>query len=695
MFSNHSEAQDVLSFFRNSFQAYKKKPIVLYGLGINTKILIRNLEDYHIAGVMDAKHEGEAFEGLPVLSEEETKQVTDIIVIIARAAVVPLIYDRICHLEECGISIYNIRGVNLGKEKTYYEFPECITKEKLEQSILEHDIICFDIFDTLIGRKVVRPEDIFEIVERRLARRGLHISYQSLRKKASDIAYQKNISPTLMDIYAEMKSLGNITQDVLTEVMEEELHTELDFISPRESVVSLLAYARKKGKLIYLISDMYLKTQQMTLLLEKCGIRDYDRLLISCEYENTKWPDGKLFEVVKKENPAHVSILHIGDNDGADIQCALKQGLDAIKVPSNYELMLYSPFQTLLSFNRGLGDSIAIGIFACKYLSDPFQDHTILSLKKESDVGFISYGALSVGYLVWILKKCRSVGIDFVAFIARDGWILNELWMVMKQAFPFEHLPDGKYILGSRRALAVAAIRDKKDLENALQKTPDSMDYCKMLSSRFGIDGTNVNKNEDKRDCVLNREGEILRNAGRERDLYNRYIDRNIGTRRKIAVIDAISSGTIGKYFYEITQREGVLLSIVLSRVPNYSVYDEIESYAYMGEDSKYAPTKAVHKYVGELEGVLTAYEPMFICFDKSGKEQYAQSEPNEKGQKLLKKIHAGIFEYAREIFAISPDLEVLEFTPELCDAFFSLYYQLKCCFVENIKEDLKASDDF
>lgn len=128
---------------------------------------------------------------------------------------------------------------------------------------------------------------------------------------------------------------------------------------------------------------MYLKTQQMTLLLEKCGIRDYDRLLISCEYENTKWPDGKLFEVVKKENPAHVSILHIGDNDGADIQCALKQGLDAIKVPSNYELMLYSPFQTLLSFNRGLGDSIAIGIFACKYLSDPFQDHTILSLKKK------------------------------------------------------------------------------------------------------------------------------------------------------------------------------------------------------------------------------------------------------------------------------------------------------------------------
>jgi len=78
MFSDQEEAQDILSFFQSSFKAFREKPIVLYGLGINTKVLIHNLEDYHIAGVMDAKHEGETFEGLSVLSENEVKQITDI-----------------------------------------------------------------------------------------------------------------------------------------------------------------------------------------------------------------------------------------------------------------------------------------------------------------------------------------------------------------------------------------------------------------------------------------------------------------------------------------------------------------------------------------------------------------------------------------------------------------------------------------
>ena len=696
MFSDQEEAQDILSFFQSSFKAFREKPIVLYGLGINTKVLIHNLEDYHIAGVMDAKHEGETFEGLSVLSENEVKQITDIIIIVARDVVVPLIYSRIRHLEQDGIAIYDVRGTNLGKAaKTYPEPSGRIDIENLKHKILEHDIICFDVFDTLIARKVVRAEDIFEIVERRLLKKNLDIDFCVLRKSASDAAYSKRISPTLRDIYTEMAALRNIGQDMLAEIMEEELMTEMDYAAPRKSVVSLLNFARKNQKQIYLVSEMYLNTAQMKLLLEKCGVKDYDRLLISCEQEKNKWPDGELFQAVKEGSPPDKAILHIGDNEGADIQCALKQGLDVVKIPSNYELMLYSPFQTLLSFNRSIGDSIAIGVFACKYLSDPFKDYKILRLEKENDIGFICYGPLIVGYLAWILRKCNAAHIDFAAFIARDGWILHEVWDIMKQHFPYEEIPRGEYILGSRRALAVASIRNRADLENALQKTPDSMTPDKMLSSRFGLDGVTVNEDEGKAGCVFKREEDILENAERERSMYKQYVDRIMENSRHIAVIDAVSSGTIGKYFFASTQRKGILLSIVLSKVPNYSVYDELEAYGYMGEDSKYAPKRAVHKYVGELEGVLTAYEPMFICFDESGNKRYASKEPDEYRDKILKNTHAGILEYARVLYTLSPDLECLEFTPELCDAFFGLYYQLDCCYGVTVKEALKIIDEF
>lgn len=60
-----------------------------------------------------------------------------------------------------------------------------------------------------------------------------------------------------------------------------------------------------------------------------------------------------------------------------------------------------------------------------------------------------------------------------------------------------------------------------------------------------------------------------------------------------------------------------------------------------------------------------------------------------------MKNTHAGILEYARVLYTLSPDLECLEFTPELCDAFFGLYYQLDCCYGVTVKEALKIIDEF
>lgn len=61
---------------------------------------------------------------------------------------------------------------------------------------------------------------------------------------------------------------------------------------------------------------MYLEASYIERLLKKYGIKEYDRLIISCEYSKCKWPSGELFEVVKKDFPLNTSILHIGDNEG-------------------------------------------------------------------------------------------------------------------------------------------------------------------------------------------------------------------------------------------------------------------------------------------------------------------------------------------------------------------------------------------
>lgn len=698
MFSSADEAKEVEKCFRNAFEIYKKEPIILYGLGVNTRVLLNTLKDYNIIGVMDAKHEGEEFEGKHIYSEEEVKNIASIIVIIARATVVPIIYNRIKHLESDGIVICNVRGEKLNKAACPdSDLQQVVSADTIKNSILEHDVICFDIFDTLIARKVVEPEDIFKIVERRLKKRGVAIDFYELRKTAAHIAYKKRVSPTLKDIYFELNNLKNLKQDVLDEIMEEEIQTELEYIVPRESIISFMKYAKENNKKVCLVSEMYLDALQIKRLLDRCGIKDYDELFVSCMCGKNKWPQGDLFEEVKTKNVDR-SILHIGDNQGADVECALIQGVDAVQVLSNYEIMVQSPFRTLLSYNRNLGDSIAIGIFAARYLSDPFElakNKGRLFWESKSDVGFGCYGPLVVGFLVWIKRQCGNNGLKNIAFMARDGWIFERVWKLFSKFYAEIELPKAEYILGSRRALAVPAIRNDQDIKAALQKVPESMSNYNMLLLRFGIDSLDVDVNDEREECVYKRKEEILANSERERKIYNQYIDSNFVQKEKVAVVDLVSAGTIGKYFFQTTEREGSLLCLLKSNVPDYSVCDEIESYAYMGEDNKYAPKWLVHKYVGELEGVLTAPTPMFICFDEAGTEQYSNCKISEEKINALQEIHRGITEYAMEIFSLSPDFEMLEFTPELCDTFFGLLYETDLCFIAGIKENLKATNDF
>ncbi len=692
MFKASDEAVFITNLFKKAFSSNKEKRMLLYGVGINTKVLIQNRNEFNIIGVMDAKHEGEVFEGLNVFSEEEAKNIADIIVIVARAAVVPIIYGRIEYLEQYGIEIYDVSGTNLHKVKRTYQVPDQVTLEEIKKEIDNHNIICFDIFDTLISRKVVQPNDIFEIVEKRLKCRGLNYAFSKIRKIASGIAYNERITPSLKDIYDVMCREEKITKSDINEMMTEELNVELEYITPRQTVISLLHYAKAMKKKVFLVSDMYLSSFQIEKLLKKCGVENYDKLFVSCEYGKRKWPEGELYQEVKEWSKEEDKILHIGDSEGADVVCAQKNEFDAIKILSIYEILVHSPFQVLLSHNRTIEDSIAIGLFACKYLENPFsiaENKGILCLKEKMDLGFICYGPLIVGFLAWLRKTAERKNVSYVAFMARDGYILEKAWNILEKEFDKVYFPETNYVLGSRRAVTVPAMRTPRDVEQVLSRVPKSMKNVDMMESRFGIICPKDVEEKSKDDCIQDYMGKILKNAEEERRRYSRYINSLVEKEKEIAVIDAVSTGTIGKYFFEAANRNGCLLCMVISNVPNYSICDEIDVVAYMGEDSIYSPMLNIHKHVAKLEGVLTAPQPMFLCFDENGKEKYAEPELSQQNIETLQEVQAGIIKYVEEWSVLIPDLETERLNPKLVDVFFGLVYEYKACHFDNIIQHL------
>lgn len=698
MYSSDDEAKSIITVFRKSFDKMREKKFLLYGVGINTRALIQNVNDFNIVGVMDAKNEGGYLDGKYIYSENEAPKVAEIIVIIAREVFVPIIYKRIKKLETLGMEIYNVCGENLQKkDREVKELPYLMEKSKIEQIIVEHDVICFDIFDTIVIRKVVQAADIFNIVEERLRNRNIDIPFARIRKIAEKKARKLKASPKLKDIYDEMKLLHSLSEVETEIIMEEELETEIKFSASRKSIVELLSFAKRCGKKVFLVSDMYLSASQMKKLLDCLDIKGYDKLFVSCEYGKNKWPEGELFNEVLGCLPLGTKVVHIGDNDGADIVCARKKGIDAIKIINIYETLVNSEFYGLLSYNKTLGDSLTIGNFATKYLSDPFEfvnNKGIVYLQTPEEVGAVGFGSLVVGFLEWIKEQCENRKIENIGFMARDGWILYEVWKNRSQYFSTDSVLNGKYILGSRKALAVTALYNNTDIEKAMLRVPPDMDVYDMMNSRFGITIERDGNEEEKETCIKRYEKEILENAETQRNIYNKYIKAQFAS-GKIAIVDAVSSGTLGAYFYRTIGEKGCLLCLVKSMIPNYSVFDEIDADSFLGEDSKYMTRFAIHKHVAELEGVLTAPYPMFLGFDRHGKEKYALPEKSQINEEFLQGAHKGIIDFAAEFYKNMESEKLLVLTPELCDMFFGLIYELKICAATEVISKLGVRNEF
>lgn len=79
---------------------------------------------------------------------------------------------------------------------------------------------------------------------------------------------------------------------------------------------------------------MYYDENFIQSLLDKCGIKGYDKLYVSPTYNLTKHC-GKLFKLVFDElSYKKYEILHIGDNLLSDYEMPLSYGIKALQIPS-------------------------------------------------------------------------------------------------------------------------------------------------------------------------------------------------------------------------------------------------------------------------------------------------------------------------------------------------------------------------
>lgn len=193
--------------------------------------------------------------------------------------------------------------------------------------------VSFDIFDTLLERDVARPVDVFLRVGDIVLGAGKGEGFQKDRIAAESAARVKapNGEVTLDDIYEELIAEG-YARETAEALKAQEVTSELTGCFVKASMKPVYDAALKKGKTVFLVSDMYLPKEVIAGMVERCGYEGYEKLFVSNEYGVSK-RSGKLFDDVCKEYGLEKKdLVHVGDSIGADLLGARKAGVAALPV---------------------------------------------------------------------------------------------------------------------------------------------------------------------------------------------------------------------------------------------------------------------------------------------------------------------------------------------------------------------------
>lgn len=661
-----SETDYIIDQWQEHFVNMYNCELVIYGIGKNTKVILDNFPSNNIIGLMDESRTGESIYDRPIISIEEVQSLgVKAIVIVARASNVSIIYRRIADVCTANsIDVYDITGkllnFNYIEEKSFEKY-ESITEEGLKAKIDNAEVVSFDVFDTLLMRRVLYPRDVFALLDKRIMP-----GFSSKRINAEMELYREGKHPTIYDIY---ERIPGVSPDL-------EIALETECLVERKSMTAMLQYAHETGKSVYLVSDMYLPKRVICGILCNLGIFiEPENVLVSCDNGVSK--AGGLFDVLRARVGAK-RILHIGDSLEADIESAKRYGIEeTFRIEGAVSMLEDSYASDILKYDNLLSNRMLIGEFISVQLNDPFifsKTQGKFLLNGTYDMSYSLIAPLLYCFFGWLVKKARELQLDWILLSARDGFVFEKIGdLLNSQGADLPHLV---YFYSSRTATILASIQDDEDILHAARlafagKTED------MLKSRFNLADNEIRPRGDIDDLnyvLLHREA-IMSHAALARKNYLKYIAKiGIPKGAKVGFFDFVSSGTCQKALYNFVDFDltGLYFAAANSEMEYKS---DVKIETMFGVLNVFEKRYNLMENYIFLENIVTSYEPTLQGFDNDGNPLFVKEQRTGEQLRTLREIHGAILDYVKnskigldgvtEIDAAVPDFLLSLFKPQ------------------------------
>ncbi|SFH76608.1 hypothetical protein SAMN04487861_10465 [Selenomonas ruminantium] len=617
-----------------------KSPIVIYGLGDETSKFISEWKNkISIVGLLDGYLEdGEMF-GYPIITMQDVIDGNvPMILVIARPGSCKAIAKRIsasCIANH--IKLFDIRGNDLlssNKNHCVIGYDYAKTSAALDEKIEKCDVVSFDLFDTLVMRKVYSYTDVFPLLDIKLRKRGIIIPDFIRLRLFAEKELSRNNAPTLEEIYGRVLSLVGGSFISAEELAELEWQIDFQTMIPRKSMCAKFCDIVSQGKNVAIVTDTYYSKEKIEKLLNRYKLQGYSYLLVSCEEHKSKTTG--LYEKLKSKVEGK-QVLHVGDDEIADVVEPSKFGITTFRIYSGSDL-----FDLLCNdnvcFNDDISDHVIAGLFIARLFNNPFQfGYNSFSVDNDRDIGYAFFAPIISEFVFWIKNKIKNEDYTQILFCSRDGYLIGKLYRRI------DDVTKSIYFLTSRIAAIRAGIEGETDIASV-----DRMNFFgnkdKEMFVRFGLSNANISEK--------NRVETIVNKAKQQRINYCRYADKSGLKNTKTALFDFVAKGTVQLYLQRILGmnfKGFYFIQLEPSSMKNKGVkvepfYDDAEKDKSVMFDNYYI-----------LETIITSPYPQVLEFDKMGNPVFADETRSAENINCISEVQNGIVEFFDDYLDILP----------------------------------------
>lgn len=565
-------------------------------------------------------------------------------------------------------------------------------------------LVIFDVFDTLLLRPLLDPEDIKVLVSTR-AGATPGAAYEKWRATAESRArWNAGRDVGLEAIYAEFAQLSGLDPAAAESLRHLEEDIERNAVSARPDAVALLRQAVGSGKRVVLASDMYLDRAIVEDMLAAAGIDGWHALYLSSAIGLRK-DTGALYQhIAVAEGLALTEILVIGDNERSDLQIPSDLGTKCCHIMRPVELARAMPRLGPLVEKTGdsgnLDARMTLGLIVRDHFQSVFPPHfdpaTFVPASPRA-IGHAVLGPLVLAFAQWLGRRAQENGIQRLYFLSREGEFLQQVYDHWRTASGVG--PESAYLVLSRRTVTVPLLATLDDIHGVAASTPFAAnDIAALIVARYGLELSEADW-EDIYHRGLWTKGEPVTIVAGEiahlKPLLGALADRILAQGKKeapglqaylkqmglighqhAAVVDIGYSGTI----------QGRLNRLLEHRLDGYYMITDIKSAKIVSEHGAVAdgcfghllpttdPVPLLLQHSFTLEKLLSSNDPQVIRYgiDSTGRasaEMSVLSDIELNTQALRMEIRAGAMEFIDQALTLRNRLHPAMTIPVACAA--------------------------